>query len=129
MARQMVPTIWMWVLMAMMPLGCWGPRVYRVQEDVARETLRRVLNLWQEGAPLEAAQQTSPTVVVQDSDWSAGARLLSYQCLDSGEPRNANLVIRVQLTLQTNDQRPQSKVVTYIVSTSPRLTVFRDPFQ
>jgi hypothetical protein len=109
--------------------GCGGPRVYPVQPDVARRTLTQALDQWKSGATPDSLRAGNPEIVVQDFDWLNGAKLTAYEVLGAGEPRDANLVVRVKLTLQDAQEKETSKVVTYLVSTAPKLTVFRDPFQ
>lgn len=100
-----------------------------VKVDVARETLRATLEKWQAGATPDSLQQETPKIVVQDFDWSGGARLIAFEVLNGDEPVDANLIAKVKLTLQTGEAAPAEKTVTYVVGTSPVLTVFRDMFR
>lgn len=122
-----------WLLSAMLLIalpGCAdGRRSPPVKVDVARDTLRAALDKWLSGATPDSLQKESPSIVVQDFDWSGGAKLVAFEVLDGDEPVDANLVARVKLTLQTKDGAPAEKTVTYIVGTSPVLTVFRDMFR
>ena len=109
-------------------LGC-GSNVYQsapVDEDKASETLTLVLDSWQEGETPDSLQEQTPKVVVQDFDWSSGMKLMSYEVV--GEPKavNANLIAKVKLSLQDKSGSASEKTVTYLVGTSPALTVFRD---
>lgn len=99
-----------------------------VDADRARETLRTVLETWKNGDAPESLKERSPSIVVQDMDWIGGTRLLNYEIVDSGRAVDANLLCKVKLTLSGPQNRATSKTVTYIVGTSPVLTVFREVF-
>jgi hypothetical protein len=71
-------------------------------------------------------------MTVQDFDWEAGARLIDYQVVDDGQAADANLRVRVQLTLSgpgPDRGKTTEKTVWYLVGTSPSVTVFRDMFR
>lgn len=71
-----------------------------------------------------------PPVVVQDMDWISGHSLEAFEILDDAEPVDANLHAKVRLTLGSKESGGESeKTVTYLVSTSPKLTVFRQMMQ
>jgi hypothetical protein len=116
------------VLCASVVAGCGGSG-YKVAPDIARPTLIQVLDHWKAGGEPESLRTERPEIVVQDFDWIGGAKLVDYEVLGDGEPRDANLVVQVKLTLQDAKEKESSKVVTYLVSTAPKRTVFRDPFQ
>lgn len=109
--------------------GCGGPRLYKVKPEVARQTLTQVLDQWKSGETPESLRSAQPEIVVQDFDWSGGATLVNYEVLGDGEPRDANLVAKVKLTLLNSEGKESTKNVTYLVGTQPVLTVFRDTFQ
>ena len=100
-----------------------------VNPEVARETLNAALESWKEGATIESLKADSPSIVVQDFDWSGGAKLLDYEVLDDGKPESANLVARVKLSLEDKEGTKSERTVTYLVGTAPVLTVFRDMFK
>jgi hypothetical protein len=122
-----------WLLVAGMSVfalaGCGGPHLYKVKSEVARQTLTQVLDQWKAGATPESLRSFKPEIVVQDMEWAGGAKLISYEVLDPGEARDANLVVKVKLTLLNPEDKESSKNVTYLVGTAPVLTVFRDMFQ
>ena len=92
----------------------------------AREALHTVLECWQKGDPIDALKSASPAIVAQDFDWMSGLRLLAFEITGDGQDDNANLRIPVQLTLRSPKGKELTKRVTYVVGTSPALTVFRD---
>ena len=56
----------------------------------------------------------------------AGHQLVGYEVAGDGKDDDANLRIPVQLTLRTPQGQEVRKKVSYVVGTSPSLTVFRD---
>ena len=91
----------------------------------ARQALVAALNGWRRGEAPAALQGASPALTVQDLDWMGGARLLDYQIAGDGREAGANLHIPARLTLRTPQGKELRKDVTYVVGTSPILTVFR----
>jgi len=92
----------------------------------ARSTLEAVLKSWQEGATPESWQQKTPSVVVQDMDWKTGKKLKSYEIVAPGDAIDSNLHCQVKLTLEDPEKGEVERTVTYLVGTSPVLTVFRE---
>lgn len=109
--------------------GCsrYDPNEHRVQTQTARETLELVLKSWQEGNRPESWQEKKPAVVVQDMDWKSGARLKSFEIVGEGEAIDANLYCQVKLNFEQPQNGKREHTVTYLVGTSPVLTVFRSP--
>lgn len=108
--------------------GCGGPRIHHVNPEIARQTLTQVLDQWKAGENPESLRKRQPEIVVQDFDWLRGAKLTDYELQGDGEARDANLAIKVKLTLIDANGKESTKVVAYLVGTSPVLTVFRDMF-
>lgn len=99
---------------------------HRVQPDVAAQTLRKTMENWKEGKSPASLQSAEPAIVVQDMDWTGGAKLIDFQILDGAKPVDANLYAQVKLKLKDAAGAETEKTVTYVVGTSPALTVFRD---
>jgi hypothetical protein len=112
------------------PVGCSpGPqRAAAVDPASARSALQTVLDAWMAGQQPADLKAGSPAITVQDLDWESGSRLVSYQVKSEGTNDNANLRIPVSLTLSGPSGGEQTKEVTYIVGTSPAITVFRELF-
>ncbi len=108
--------------------GCSGEgqRAAPVDPPRAREALRAVLDNWKDGGTPASLKSASPPIVVQDFDWEAGARLIEYRVLDDGKDDDANLRIPVELTLRDPRGKDVQKRVSYVVGTSPTITVFRE---
>lgn len=106
--------------------GCGSSRSpHPVDPDLARNTLQEVLLSWKSGDSLEQWQQSSSEIVVQDLDWLSGARLEEFEMLDEGTSVDANLYCRVRLKLSRKSEELSEQTVTYLVTTSPKRTVFR----
>ena len=92
----------------------------------ARAALNTALESWKKGDRIDALKTASPPIVAQDFDWMAGHHLVSYEVTGAGKDDDANLRIPVRLILRTPQGKEVKKAVSYVVGTSPTLTVFRD---
>ena len=108
-------------------IGCGSS--HTVQPDVAVKTLRTALESWKNGQSPDSLQKASPPIIVQDLDWTSGAKLMEFEILEGGEPVDANLYAQVKLKLRDSAGSDTDRTVTYVVGTSPKLTVFRDMFR
>jgi hypothetical protein len=108
--------------------GCSGGsgRAAPVNPGRAREALKTALESWKKGEKPDALKSASPSIVVQDFDWMAGRTLVQYEVTGEGKDDDANLRIPVTLTIRTAQGKEVRKDVSYVVGTSPSLTVFRD---
>lgn len=108
--------------------GCsgGGGSAAPVEPSKAREALVVALDSWKKGDTIDSLKSGSPSIVAQDFDWMAGARLVEFEIIGEGKDDNANLRIPVKLTLRTPQGKEVKKSVSYVVGTSPTLTVFRD---
>lgn len=122
--------LWAGLIIPLILIGCTkGPqRADPVEPETARTTLRLVLDSWKKGAKPGDLKQRDPSIVVQDMDWESGLQLVEYEVLGPGTAEDANLLCPVKLVLRSSDGETTTKEVTYIVGTSPRLTVFRKLF-
>ena len=110
-----------------MAAGCsWSPIASPVDAPRARQALVVALDGWKKGDAPSALKNALPAMTVQDLDWLGGSKLLGYQIEGDGKAAGANLHIPAKLTLRTPQGNEIRKDVTYIVGTSPILTVFRD---
>jgi hypothetical protein len=117
------------VVLAMLASGCSGdPRAAAVDPARAREALVQVLERWERGGRPTDLKSASPSITVQDFDWDAGARLVRFRVEGEGRDDDANLRIPVELTLRGPNGREVARRVTYVVGTSPSITVFREMF-
>ncbi|XZE54782.1 hypothetical protein SH139x_000761 [Planctomycetaceae bacterium SH139] len=107
--------------------GCGGydAKDHRVDVVLAKQTIQRVLESWQAGQEPDELRRQDPEIVVQDLDWAGGKTLQSYQLLNEGVAIDANFECEVMLQLVDGQGKSQSRQVTYLVTTSPKLTCFR----
>jgi hypothetical protein len=101
-------------------------RAAPVDPSLARDALKTALESWKKGEAIDALKSGSPPIVAQDFDWMAGHRLVRYEVTGDGKDDDANLRIPVDLTLRTAQGREVKKSVSYVVGTSPAITVFRE---
>lgn len=115
---------WLLVLWCLTFAGCGSEgRNLSLNKEAAREACKDFLNAWKEG---EKSSDLEPSIYGRDEDWDAGLKLIEYEILPKEHDGGSNLHIPVLLTLK-NAQGAESKVeVTYIVGTSPKVSVFRD---
>jgi hypothetical protein len=113
------------MIVALSIAGCSSGVANPVDPDRARDALKSALDHWKSGGdPLSMPTSATP-MTVQDLEWQSGAKLLDYQVLGDGEPADANLRVKVKLTLAGKSKNAE-KTVNYLVTTSPAVTVFRD---
>ncbi len=113
-------------LLMLLASGCSTHRAPDVQPELARSTLIDVLETWKNGGTIDELRAREPEIVVQESAWSNGEQLQSYELLGQGREEDANLFCEVKLTLvEAAGASPRQKTVTYVVGTEPVLTVFR----
>jgi hypothetical protein len=115
-------------MMLLAPSGCSSSSAHAVDTPRAREALRTALDHWKQGdTPRSLSASTSP-MTVQDLEWESGVKLIDYQVLDDGQTADANLRVRVKLTTEGGKGKAKTtgKTVSYLVGTSPSVTVFRD---
>ena len=120
--------------LATLPMaGCWSSsRAHAVDPPRAREALKTALDHWKSGQSPRSLESSPTPMTVQDFDWEAGARLIDYRVVDDGQAADANLRVRVQLTLSgpgPDRSKTTEKTAWYLVGTSPSVTVFRDMFR
>ncbi len=108
--------------------GCDGgpAKAPTVDSGRAREVLNTVLEKWKSGAKIEELKTGSPSITVQDFDWMGGAKLVNYEVIGEANFDDANLRIPVKLSLSDASGKALEKQVSYVVGTSPAVTVFRE---
>jgi hypothetical protein len=119
----------MGLLLTIFFAGCSSAPPHPVDPSYARESLKTALEQWKKGEEPKSLTTSSTPMTVQDFDWMAGAKLLDYQLVDDGTPKDANLHVQVKLTLSdpaVDKGKAAEKKVWYVVTTSPSVTVFRD---
>jgi len=106
--------------------GCGDKVGAPVKVEVAQQTLITVMDGWKEGIDPEDLRQGKPPIVVQEAEWNNGAKLLDYEILSDDQTSGPNLVATVKLKLSSPEGKAVEKTATYIVTTSPSHTVYRN---
>jgi hypothetical protein len=119
------------VLLVLMLSGCSGSsHASGVDASLARESLKIALEHWKKGEDPKSLLSSSTPMTAQDHEWASGAKLLDYQILDDGRDEGANLRVQVKITLaQQGKSKGVEKKASYVVGTSPSVTVYRDVFR
>jgi hypothetical protein len=105
--------------------GCGNGAKLSLDENLARESLRTALDSWKQGDKPAALKERSPAIVMGDADWDAGKRLVGYTVRAKEFDDGYNLHCTVELVFAGNGDGSRRVVVTYIVGTSPVITIFR----
>jgi hypothetical protein len=116
------------VLSLLLISGCSGStHASAVNASLARDSLKIALDHWKKGEDPASLSSSATPMTAQDFEWSSGAKLLDYEILDDGKEEAANLRVQVKITLGPEGKKKAvEKTATYVVGTSPSVTVFRD---
>lgn len=93
----------------------------------AKQALEVALRSWQEGQTPEALRDRSPGIVMVEDAWQKGVKLESFELVPPDIDDGVNLHCAVKLTLNDGGTVRRAEPVTYIVGTSPVITICRDP--
>ena len=93
-----------------------------LDKEAARQSLTAFLDCWKEGKTVDTLQAREPPITGRDTDWDNGLKLTDYKIVSELED-GTNAMIATELTL-TGQSAPRK--VTYVVGTSPVITIFRD---
>jgi hypothetical protein len=107
--------------------GCSGQGTpSAVDTSLARESLKTALDHWKNGEDPKSLESSGTPMVAQDFEWSSGAKLVDYEILEEkSEGPNLRVQVKIKLGPQGNTKAAEKKA-SYVVGTSPRVTVFRD---
>lgn len=106
--------------------GCGDDGGTPVKIEVAQQILASVMEGWHDGKTPEDFGHETPAIVVHEMEWSNGAELLDFQIINDDQPTGPNLVATVKLKLKSAEGKVTEKTATYIVGTSPTLTIYRN---
>ncbi len=106
--------------------GCGDNVGAPVNVNVAQQTLTSAMEAWKNGKSSEDLLNEKPSIVVQETEWNEDTKLLDYEILSDDQPAGPNLVATVKLKLSKSDGKVTEKTATYVVGTSPGLTVYRN---
>lgn len=115
------------IALIMLPplVGCGGSGIGSGGNEEARAALNKALDAWKAGRSAAEMRSEDPEIVVGDSDWKQGKKLVAYE-IGSGMFDGKNLRVPVTLTVAQPPRGNRKLVVNYIVGTRPVITIFRD---
>lgn len=116
------------VLLSVSASGCGqaSARDLQVDTNSARNSLQVFLETWKSGREASALKRLPAAIYGTDDDWGRGVQLLDFRVLPDEFNDGANLHLKTELVLKKGRARPRKSRVTYVVGTSPVVTVFRE---
>lgn len=108
--------------------GCGGGLAENVNPDQAGKALQTALDAWKDGKTPKDLEGFDPSIVMNESDWSTGNRLLEFKKADAGALDGRQVRWVVQIKLQDKSGKVSDRKATYIIDTIPRTVIVRDSF-
>ncbi len=99
--------------------GCAGSETapYPLDQELARSSVEKAMQAWVDG---KTPKDLKPEIIIGDSGWEQGRKLVSFEVIHEEETSDgSNLHIRVLRKFDAGESK-----VTYIVGTSPVVTIF-----
>jgi hypothetical protein len=88
-----------------------------LDKELARASIQKAMQAWVDG---KTPEELKPEIVVGDQAWAKGKKLISFEIVASEETSDgSNLHIPVKQKFESSESE-----VTYIVGTSPVITIF-----
>ena len=123
--RRLIP-IALGAISLVLVAGCGGGRA-PADASQGENALRTAFDSWKSGETPESLHKRSPPIYLNDSDWKAGAKLLSYEIVEPLEPFGRQLRCAVKLTLESAKGGAKSeKRIGYQVETNPAFVIARE---
>jgi hypothetical protein len=107
--------------------GCGRRGDLPLDQDLARRSLATAMDAWKAGQKPTDLATRSPPVVASEPHWEAGYRLEKYEIKEPPVNDGMNLHFNVKLTATTPQGKWEQRDVTYIVGTSPVVTIAFKP--
>ncbi len=92
---------------------------YPLDKELARDSVKKAMQAWVDG---KKPADLKPDIIVGDAGWEQGKQLLSFEILPDEFTDGSNLHVTVSRKFD-GGKSAESKV-TYIVGTSPVVTIF-----
>jgi hypothetical protein len=108
--------------------GCSSSMAEKVDPEQARSALNTALDAWKGGKSNSDLAALEPSLLMNESDWSAGNRLLDYKMEENGRLHGRQVRWVVQIKLQDKSGKVRERKATYIIDTIPRIVIVRDTF-
>jgi hypothetical protein len=114
-------------VVALLAVGCQRTgRDFSVNEDGAKNAFNLVMTSWREGRKPTDLRSATPPVIVGDSDWESGATLVAWTVRPDVRSDGSNIHFPVEIVTRNASGAEQKHETSYVVSTSPAITVFRN---
>jgi len=103
--------------------GCGhSARNISLDAEKAKQSCVTFMEAWKAG---KQVADLKPGIIGRDEAWEGGFKLVSFELLPETSD-GTNLHIPVKLTMQNPKGKESVSTVTYVVGTSPVITVFRE---
>ena len=103
-------------------IGCGAARTFPLDVELARSSVEQAMEAWVNG---ESPEDLQPDIIVGDTAWKEGAKLLSFEILSDRDDFEDGSNLHLQVKRKIAGARgPSESTVKYIVSTSPVITIF-----
>lgn len=107
-------------------MGCAESKVPVSDLAQAKKVAEQVLEAWKSGSTMEEMKNGSPSIIVSEDLWRQKASLKSYKIIDEGSMLGPNARFEIQLTYEDSKGKNTEKTLTYLVTTAPAITFFRE---
>ena len=96
-----------------------------LDSQLAKVSIERFLSTWKQGGKPSDLPSAVPPIVVGDPDWESGLKLTNYAIVSDKASDGTNAHMTVKLELQSDKGQRSRPEITYIVGTSPVVTIQR----
>jgi hypothetical protein len=107
--------------------GCGSRSMEPADLSQAGPALRTALEAWKAGKSKEEFESQKPPIVMNEDDWRVGKRLLDFQMEEQGSLSGRQVVWRAEIKLQDDSGKTEERKATYLIDTTPRLVIVRNP--
>jgi hypothetical protein len=103
-----------------LPSGKYVP----FDKQLAKDSFVKFLDTWKRGESMAGLQEKSISVLVTDSDCTAGERLVAFRIIDM-DHEGDSLHPVAELTLRSAQGEERTETINYVVVTKPIVTIMR----
>ena len=114
------------LLVLLLAIGCGPPQASPSDPELAKALLEETLDAWKQGATIAEIREQTPPVYVAEDIWLSGSKLQDYQLVDEGERFGTNIRFHVKLKVAGSRGAAKQRNVSYLVTTTPALTIARE---
>jgi hypothetical protein len=107
-------------------LGCGSYEPSDLEQ--AGLALRTALVFWKGGKSQADLENESPSILMNETDWKFGKRLLEFKMSDKGTLYGRQVRWQAEIKLQDKNGNFHEEKATYVIDTTPRIVIVRDNF-